>query len=452
MQIAVYSDAIFNQNGALPRKKIGMNISRFAINLGLISILSACSLVRYQPIEPIDTINKNKGYRLEQIVQKSGKDDVFMMIAFSGGGTRAAALGYGVLNALAQEKIGRQSLLDRIDVVFGVSGGSVLAAYFSLYGAETIPNFERKFLKQNFQGAVTDRVFSLANMPRLFSPEFGRGDLLQEQFEKELFGKTTFAELAKKRKGPFAVISATEMNSGVRIDFTQDFFDVMCLNLGDLLIARAVAASSAVPIIFTPITLNNHGGRCHYQPPISLQETAKHYENSHERPYLHLLDGGLTDNLGLRHILDISEMYGDLSRQSSLVENVRHLVIISVNAQNQLKSDIDLSAAVPDTVAMINAVINVPIDHYSKESLRQFHKLVDELNQKPLYNRRGQPVTVHFVSLNLQDLPDSALREKVLNIPTTFKLSAAEINQLKEAAAVLLKQSQEYQQLRRILK
>jgi len=79
---------------------------------------------------------------------------------------------------------------------------------------------------------------SFANMPRLVSPEFGRGDLLQEQFENTLFGNMTFGDLVKYRKGPFAVISATDMASGQRIDFTQENFDQFCLDLSDLRVAR----------------------------------------------------------------------------------------------------------------------------------------------------------------------------------------------------------------------
>ena len=69
-------------------------------------------------------------------------------------------------------------IVPSVDLVYDVSSGSVLAAYFSLHGKETIPSFKRRFLKQNFQRQVSKQVFSLANVPRLTSPEFGRGDLL----------------------------------------------------------------------------------------------------------------------------------------------------------------------------------------------------------------------------------------------------------------------------------
>ena len=228
--------------------------------------LSACSLVAYQPTATIDRVHENEGYRLEQSIQRSNQDNTLVIMMFSGGGTRAAALGYGVLKAFNDYPLllngKRTTLTASSDVVFGVSGGSVLAAYYALHGEQVIPRFEERFLKQNFQRLMFKQALSFSNMPRLASPEYGRGDLLQEQFENTLFGNMTFGDLNKYRRGPFAVISATDMASGQRIDFTQENFDQFCLNLSDLRVARAVASSSAVPVIFSPLTLNNNSGNC----------------------------------------------------------------------------------------------------------------------------------------------------------------------------------------------
>lgn len=242
-----------------------------------LALLSACSLVKYQPIAGIDAVDLKQGYRFETSkLQREDDDDTLIVVMFSGGGTRAAALGYGVLEQLNQQQVTiggkRKSLLANVDVVVGVSGGSVLAAYFALKGEDTIPLFYKRFLHQNFQRQVIKQAFSMSNLPRLASPEYGRGDLLQEQFENYLFGKATFRDLEKHSKGPFAIISATDMGIGERFNFTQEYFDPMCIDLGNLRIARAVAASSSVPMVFAPITLNNNGGRCNYTPPIKIED------------------------------------------------------------------------------------------------------------------------------------------------------------------------------------
>ena len=431
-------------------------------------LLSACSLVAYQPTKTIDHVRENDGYRLEQSIQRSNQDNTLVVMMFSGGGTRAAALGYGVLAAFNYYPLmlnGRRTTLTASsDLVFGVSGGSVLAAYYAMHGEQVIPRFEERFLKQNFQRLMFKQALSFSNMPRLASPEYGRGDLLQEQFENTLFGNMTFGDLNKYRKGPFAVISATDMASGQRIDFTQENFDQFCLDLSDLRVARAVAASSAVPVVFSPLTLNNNSGNCdyrvleHFQAATdhaadSLQQKTRHemlynryYADSKARPFLHLVDGGLTDNLGLRSLLETQEIYPNSSLQAMLeAKNISRVIIVSVNAQNQISETISQKAAIPTFREMINATIDVPIARASQESLRQFRAMVDTWNAAQ--KDAEKPIRMHFVSLSLHDLPQSKLRVRALNIPTTYYLPRESINDLKEAAAILVKQSPEFQQL-----
>ena len=431
-------------------------------------LLSACSLVAYQPTKTIDHVRENEGYRLEQSIQRSNQDNTLVIMMFSGGGTRAAALGYGVLTAFNDYPLllnGRRTTLTASsDLVFGVSGGSVLAAYYAMHGEQVIPRFEERFLKQNFQRLMFKQALSFSNMPRLASPEYGRGDLLQEQFENTLFGNMTFGDLNKYRKGPFAVISATDMASGQRIDFTQENFDQFCLDLSDLRVARAVAASSAVPVVFSPLTLNNNSGNCGYRVPEhfqaasdhaadSLQQKTRHemlynryYADSKARPFLHLVDGGLTDNLGLRSLLETQEIYPNSSLQAMLeAKNISRVIIVSVNAQNQISETISQKAAIPTFREMINATIDVPIARASQESLRQFRAMVDAWNAAQ--KDAEKPIRMHFVSLSLHDLPQSKLRVRALNIPTTYYLPRESINDLKEAAAILVKQSPEFQQL-----
>lgn len=176
------------------------------------------------------------------------------------------------------------------------------------------------------------------------------------------------------------------------------------------------------------------------------------YQNSEERPFIHLIDGGLTDNLGLRSLLDMGDVYGqDLLYQKITSGNIRNIVVISVNAQNQISSNVDKTADIPGISDVMNAVINVPIDQYSLESLRRFRIFTDEWNEKLGKRNRNKRVTLHFVSLNLKDLPESILRDEVLNISTSFYLSPKNVNQLKQAAKVLLQQSSEYREALQVL-
>ena len=153
-------------------------------------LLSACSLVVYKPTDTIKRVNLESGYRQKNIISESAKNGNIVIIMFSGGGTRAAALGYGVLEQFKNVKVKStdkgNTLLDNIDIAYGVSGGSILAAYFALEGKDIIPKFANQFLKVNFQKDIITEVFSLSNLPRLTSPQYGRGDLLQERLNLTL--------------------------------------------------------------------------------------------------------------------------------------------------------------------------------------------------------------------------------------------------------------------------
>ena len=446
-------------------KRVTLLLNRTLLASSMV-LLTACHSILYQPAKTLSQIDPEKGYRLEKTMQQALEKENLVIVTFSGGGSRAASLGYGVLEQFQQVTIRPtergDTLLQNIDVVYGVSGGSVLAAYLALEGQETIPKFKEFFLKKNFQKKVINEVFSLSNVPRLTSPQFGRSDLLQEQLNLALYNGKTFADLARKRKGPFAVINATDMTAEQKVSFTQDFFDWLCVDLNDIEIARAVAASSAVPLIFSPITLNNHAGFCHAESKKAflmqtqpgnrlllnnfnaMQKRLARYQDSVEQPYLHLVDGGLTDNLGLASLLDMSnllsvrKLYAELKKSA-----LRHVVVVSVNAQNERTSHIDKSADVPGVREVVDTVINVPIDKATESTVQYSQKFANQWNAYAKRQREAK-IKVYFVNVSLKDLPEGQLKKDVLNIGTSFYLPESDVDKLREAAKILLMQSKAY--------
>lgn len=446
-------------------KRVTLLLNRTLLASSMV-LLTACHSILYQPAKTLSQIDPEKGYRLEKTMQQALEKENLVIVTFSGGGSRAVSLGYGVLEQFQQATVRPtergDTLLQNIDVVYGVSGGSVLAAYLALEGQETIPKFKEFFLKKDFQKKVINEVFSLSNVPRLTSPQFGRSDLLQEQLNLALYHGKTFADLARKRKGPFAVINATDMTAGQKVSFTQDFFDWLCVDLNDIEIARAVAASSAVPLIFSPITLNNHAGFCHAESKKAflmqtqpgnrlllnnfnaMQKRLARYQDSVEQPYLHLVDGGLTDNLGLASLLDMSnllsirKLYAELKKSA-----LRHVVVVSVNAQNERTSHIDKSADVPGVREVVDTVINVPIDKATESTVQYSQKFANQWNAYAKHQREAK-IKVYFVNVSLKDLPEGQLKKDVLNIGTSFYLPESDVDKLREAAKILLMQSKEY--------
>jgi NTE family protein len=128
----------------------------------LLLVLGACA----HPVEtpPLQTIDQFQGYRSNVLEKQAPKalGDTAVILSFSGGGTRAAALADGVLRGLAKIEIpsarGPVRLVDQIDVISSVSGGSVTAAYYALKGYQGLDVLERDFLRQD--------VMSRLNCPR----------------------------------------------------------------------------------------------------------------------------------------------------------------------------------------------------------------------------------------------------------------------------------------------
>jgi NTE family protein len=78
-----------------------------------------------------------------------------VVLAISGGGMRAAALGYGVLEELRRTEVtvngAKRRLLDEVDVISAVSGGTFTATYYALRGEKTFEEFDAKVLSRSFR-------------------------------------------------------------------------------------------------------------------------------------------------------------------------------------------------------------------------------------------------------------------------------------------------------------
>ena len=157
-------------------------------------------------------------------------------------------------------------LLDQIDVITGVSGGSFTALAYRLYGDRLFDEYEKRFLERDVQGDITSRTLNPANWGALSSTGWGRSELAANLYDEILFEGATFGDL-RRSNGPYIAVSATDITSGSRVIFTPQNFDFLCSDLDSFRIARAAAASSAVPVVLSPLTINNYGGSCGFKAP-----------------------------------------------------------------------------------------------------------------------------------------------------------------------------------------
>ena len=202
-----------------------------------------------------------------------------VVLAFSGGGTRAAAFSYGVLEFLRDTEVvgpkgNKVRLLDAVDVITGVSGGSFTALAYGLYGDKLFAEYEQRFLKRDVQGEIVSRTFSPANWGKLSGTAWGRSELASELYDEILFNNATFGDL-NRGKGPFIMASATDISTGSRFVFNQRVFDIICSDLNAVHLSRAAAASSAVPVVLSPVTINNYGGTCNATTPAFLEAVSR---------------------------------------------------------------------------------------------------------------------------------------------------------------------------------
>jgi NTE family protein len=439
----------------------------------------------YPVNQPITEVSPDAGYRAARIKAPGNSYNLLLYLTFSGGGTRAAALSYGVLEELRKTEVvidgKKRRLLDEVDGISSVSGGSFTAGYYGLFGDRIFEDFEGKFLKKNIQGALTVRTFlHPLNWFRLPSTYFDRSDLAAEYYDKHIFEGSTFGDMAA-RKGPIIVMNATDMTHGIRVGFTQDAFDLICSDLSRFPVARAAAASSAVPILLSPITLKNYAGTCGSKIPERFKEMLEGravserqfylanniapFLDSQKKSYIHLVDGGVSDNLGLRAILDRVIARGSVweSIKGTPVENVRKVAIIVVNAETQPDTKWDRVAGIPPFGAMVSSYSSIGIERYNQETIALLKESVkawaDEIRTQRckagvFSTEPGSCGDIQFyvVEVKFDALKDETERMYFKRLPTSFKLDPEEVDKLRDVAKRLLNQSEAFQQLLRELR
>jgi NTE family protein len=460
--------------------------------LPMVALLAAGGCATRPINPPITQADPASGYRLATRQAHFKSRDDLVILAFSGGGTRAAAFSYGVLEFLRRTEVKRASgeivpLLDSVGVITGVSGGSFTALAYGLYGDKLFADYEQRFLKRDVQGALIARTFNPVYWPRLWSTHWGRSELAENYYDEILFNGATFADL-DRGSGPLILASATDLSTGARLVFDQDMFDPICSNLGAVPLSRAAAASSAVPVVLTPVTMNNYGGTCNYQAPPSLlllsgpagspqaAARAKHdiderlaFGDGAARPYLHVVDGGVADNLGVRSVLDLLEITESLQKigQPTLLDGVRRISIFVVNSVTQHQSVFDWEKLErpPGAVAQLSQATSVPIEHYSYESvellkdraarwrglrmLRQSAAFAGNTDPAIAAELKGPEAEIYVIDVSFAALAlqDPAEADFLKNLPTSFVLPAEAVDRLRAAAGRILMASPEFQRL-----
>jgi NTE family protein len=442
----------------------------------VLALLMGCEYVRPTLNAPLTQWDPAGGYRWSALMkpEEGNSDSLFIMASFSGGGTRASTLAFGVLREMARHQItweGKQKrLLDELDHINALSGGTFTGGYYALFGDRIFHDFEGRFLRKDWESEIKSRIFrSPGNWFRLWSPYYGRAHIMSDLLDEALFEGKTYGDLIQQRTRPSLIIHASDMATLSRFEFSQAQFDLICSDLSRLPIARASAASATLPLVLSPITLKSYAGECAYQPPDWLLAASKSenqaqrqrakemlsYLDVHKRPYIHLLDGGLSDNVALRGIVEAAAVRGGIHNlaKGSGVTKVKKLVILSVNAETSPDVKDYRSDEVPVFSRAFSSLVDIPINRYSMDTRLILRFAVERWRQEiradpPKPDSAFAPnADIYFIDVNFTAVEDVAEQEYLMKIPTTLYLTDEQIERLLLAASRLMRNDPEFQRL-----
>jgi NTE family protein len=295
------------------------------------------------------------------------KDGKKIGLALSGGGYRAAAYHIGTLRAL-----NRLGILDKVDVISSVSGGSITAAYYALH-KDNFEEFEKSFTTKLKKGVLDSSILRLVYLGiflfllivatilfLILCPwcwcwkilvaicswitiiigivwvflkwQFGilpLDRLIMEEYDKHFFQGKTLADLPDT---PVLTINATEVTYNRIFSFSQtkvsggDFKETL-FKKDDIPLSFAVMASSAFPGGISPIKF----------PTKYMTEER---DDAH-KPYL--IDGGIYDNIGCHKFTEEKSSFKVTYSIVSLAENDKPIYKSYNNSLTLLRRVIDLA-------------------------------------------------------------------------------------------------------------
>jgi NTE family protein len=403
------------------------------------------------------------GYRLSDLPPSKATPDLLVVVAMSGGGKRSAAFSYGALEGMRDLPVttamGPRPLLGETDGITGVSGGSFTAAYYGLYRDRTFTNYLNDFLYQDTESYIYGVYLLPWHWTWLVDPTVGTNDFMDRVYDRTLFHGATFNDL-QARGRPLIAIGATDISYGTPFAFTQESFDLICSDISSFPLSRAVAASNGFPGLFSPVTLTNHAADCGGRTPGWLRRvtpaqkeeplsrlgdqsrSAERYLNPQMTKYLHLSDGGVSDNLALR--TSGAAMQGAAQGGQGLaaghIDQVRRILVLSIDGEGGQDSTVAQKRLVGGVFSLFGLVSGAQIDRYNFETLMAVGQQTQDFASSiararcaegPVIN--GYPcgdVKGALIHISLVQTPEGPAKERLLAIPTGLTLKHDDVDAL----------------------
>jgi NTE family protein len=388
-------------------------------------------------------------------------------VSVSGGGTRAATLGRAVLLGLNQYRMSDgHTLADNIIAVSAVSGGAMTAAAFVADGVGGLgPSFRQNVLKKNLENIFLKEIFL---DPSTWS---NRASSFESFFDTAFLYERRYSDLSTNRDAPFLFLNTTDIVSGRTFTFSQQQMADLCADLNPMKLSIAVAAAGNFPFASTDIEFKNYQSgspACDDPTPGAVDvnlpyadlraTTETRYRNQMRlarpgaepstlaRPieWLHLFDGGLADNLGVRPIIRVltREMLSELARNG-----VDDIILVQVNARSDPPEPKDTERGSPKFVSLppgdSDLVVETsygPIDRVTALSTLLAMEHLDAIFASWPAGQRPFPQKLYPIIIDFDELQDPILRDKVKSIETQTALNDDLLQKIEKAGRTLLAQ------------
>ncbi|CAM5369828.1 Patatin OS=Afipia felis OX=1035 GN=BN961_01153 PE=4 SV=1 [Afipia felis] len=306
-------------------------------SLSACALLIGCATIQNDPVNLPGTPPNLANSLGPAFEESTSADETIIGLSFSGGGTRAAAYAFGVLSEMERIPMrgARGPMIDRVEFISGVSGGSVTAAYYGLKKKAGLADFREKFLLRNAEEDLQTNL-SLATLGRAFAGGINDSTGFPRWLDANLFHGATFGEFRAIGK-PRVWINASDIYNRTPFVFGAVTFNAICSDLSQYPLSSAVAASAAVPVAFAPVVIQSFPTKCdqplpawvervrrdqNASPLLSSFATALTKYHDGAVPFIKLLDGGLVDNFGLSGFtiarLSSDTPYGPLSPRQAV--------------------------------------------------------------------------------------------------------------------------------------
>src|SRR5271165_4613744 len=220
-----------------------------------------------------------------------------------------------------------------------------------------------------------------------------------------------------------------------------------------------------------PLTLTSYNERCQAKrPPTAapadwaetpdelsrralLARTANRYLDPERTKYVHLLDGGISDNLALRGVTNGAIALDENSETFRRVAlKARRVLVLSVDGQSASDPSLSKQRVVTGLGQIFGAVSGTQIDAHNFETLNltasELHQLVESLQKARCAQARVieghdcADVRGALVHISLASIPDPQERQRLQAIPTGLTIPDEDIDLIVSSGEHLVQQNE----------